>query len=244
MVAGRAGERGRDVGDALGYDVATEKIDPPSLVEMTAAALRKLILAGEYKPGQRLIEQHLTERLGISRPPLREAMRILQQEGLIVTFPRRGAVVTPLSADDVHEIYTLRFALDRLAIELGIPVRDPKLLQPLRLALAGLERAAGTGDREQLLEQNINFHTAMCGLAAHRRLTQAYSALTLQLRLCMAMNLRLREQVHGNLEENVARHRVLLELAEQGKRKELLVAIAEHGDRTFMEHLEDMIERE
>jgi len=60
----------------------------------------------------------------------------------------------------------------------------------------------------------------------------------------MAMNLRLREQVHGNLEENVARHRVLLELAEQGKRKELLVAIAEHGDRTFMEHLEDMIERE
>src|SRR5207302_3628963 len=125
---------------------------------MTAAALRKLILAGEYKPGQRLIEQHLTERLGISRPPLREAMRILQQEGLIVTFPRRGAVVTPLSADDVHEIYTLRFALDRLAIELGVPVRDPSLLEPLRAALEEMDHAAAAEDLERLLECNIAFH--------------------------------------------------------------------------------------
>lgn len=229
---------------ALGYEVASEQINPPSVVETTAGALRKWILAGDYKPGERLIEQRLTERLGISRPPLREAMRILQQEGLVVTFPRRGAVVTPLTAEDVHEIYTLRFALDRLAVELGVPVRDPKMLEPLRLALAGLERAARADDREQLLEENINFHTAMCGLACHRRLTQAYGALTLQLRLCMAMNLRLREQVHGSLVENVARHRVLLELAEQGKRRQLLAAIAKHGDRTFMGHLEEMIEHE
>jgi len=224
--------------------VATEKINSPSLVDMTAAALRKLILAGEYKPGERLIEQRLTERLGISRPPLREAMRVLQHEGLVVTFPRRGAVVTPLSAEDVYEIYTLRFALDRLAVELGVPVRDPSLLEPLRLALIGMERAVHTGDREQLLQENINFHTAMCALACHRRLTQAYSALTLQLRLCMAMNLRLREQVHGSLEENVARHRLLLELVELGKREELLAAIAEHGDRSFIEHLEELIEHE
>lgn len=224
--------------------MATEKINSPSLVDMTAAALRKLILAGDYKPGERLIEQRLTERLGISRPPLREAMRILQQEGLVVTFPRRGAVVTPLSAEDVYEIYTLRFALDRLAVELGVPVRDPSLLEPLRSALVGMERAAHTVDRDQLLQENINFHSAMCALACHRRLTQAYSALTLQLRLCMAMNLRLREQVHGSLEENVARHRLLLELVEQGKREELLAAIAEHGDRSFIEHLEELIEHQ
>jgi DNA-binding GntR family transcriptional regulator len=208
---------------------------------MTVAALRKLILAGEYKPGERLIEQRLTERLGISRPPLREAMRVLQQEGLVVTFPRRGAVVTPLSNEDVYEIYTLRFALDRLAVELGVPVRDLSLLVPLRSALAGMERAVRAGDREELLQENINFHSAMCALACHRRLTQAYSTLTLQLRLCMAMNLRLREQVHGSLEENVERHRVLLELVELGRREELLKAIAEHGDRAFIEHLEELI---
>jgi hypothetical protein len=57
----------------------------------------------------------------------------------------------------------------------------------------------------------------------------------------MAMNLRLREQVHGSLEENVERHRVLLELVELGRREELLKAIAEHGDRAFIEHLEELI---
>jgi DNA-binding GntR family transcriptional regulator len=222
---------------------ATEvgRIDPPSLVDMTAAALRKLILSGEYRPGERLVEERLTERLGISRPPLREAMRILQQEGLVVTFRRRGAVVTPLDAQDVHEIYTLRFALDRLAIELGVPVRDPSLLEPLRAALGEMDQAAGAGDLERLLEANIAFHTAMCGLACHRRLMQAYRALTLQLRLCMAMNLRLRERAHGNLSENVPRHQLLLDLVERGDREGLLAAVTEHGDRSFMEHLEELI---
>ncbi|HZV49814.1 MAG TPA: GntR family transcriptional regulator [Candidatus Dormibacteraeota bacterium] len=218
-----------------------DKINPPSLVDMTVAALRELILSGAYRPGERLVEERLTERLGISRPPLREALRILQQEGLVVTLPRRGAAVTPLSARDVHEIYTLRFALDRLAVELGVPVRDPALLEPLREALRGIHRAAIQGDRDRLLEENIAFHTAMCGLARHGRLMQAYRSLAFQLRLCMAMNLRLRERMYGNLEENVARHRVLLELAERGDRQGLLIAIADHGDRSFIEHLGELI---
>jgi DNA-binding GntR family transcriptional regulator len=224
--------------------MSVEKIDPPSVVDMTAAALRRLILSGEYRPGERLVEERLTERLGVSRPPLREAMRILQQEGLVVTFPRRGAVVTPLTAEDVHEIYTLRFALDRLAAELGVPVRDSALLVPLRTALEGMRQAAQRGDLERLLEENIAFHLAMCGLACHRRLLQAYRALALQLRLCMAMNLRLRERLYGNLDENVARHEVLLDLVERGDRDGLLRAIAAHGDRSFMEHLDELIQVE
>ncbi len=94
---------------------------------------------------------------------------------------------------------------------------------------------------ERLLEGNIAFHTAMCGLACHRRLMQAYRALTLQLRLCMAMNLRLRERAHGNLSENVARHQLLLDLVERGDREGLLAAVTEHGDRSFIEHLEELI---
>lgn len=218
-----------------------DRINQPSVVEMTAAALRRLIVSGEYRPGDHLVEERLTERLGISRPPLREAMRILQQEGLVVTFPRRGAVVTPLDAQDVYEIYTLRSALDRLAVELGVPVSDPSLLEPLRAALREMDQAAEAGDLERLLECNIAFHTAMCGLARHRRLMQAYRALTLQLRLCMAMNLRLRERAYGNLRENVARHQLLLDLVERGDREGLLAALAEHGDRSFMEHLEELI---
>jgi len=149
--------------------------------------------------------------------------------------------VTPLDAEDVHEIYTLRFALDRLAVELGVPVRDPALLVPLRVALEEMDQAAIAGDLERLLECNIAFHTAICGLACHRRLMQVYRGLMLQLRLCMAMNLRLRQRAHGNLRENVARHQLLLDLVERGDRKGLLAALGEHGDRSFMEHLDELI---
>ena len=85
-------------------------LDPPSLVQLAADELRRMILSAELQPGERLIEERLTEHLGISRPPLREAMRILQQEGLIVVQPRRGATVTSLSDQDVFEILTLRSA--------------------------------------------------------------------------------------------------------------------------------------
>src|SRR5207248_5438477 len=111
----------------------------------------------------------------------------------------------------------------------------PSLLEPLRVALDQMGRAAAAEDLEGLLECNIAFHTAICGLACHRRLMQVYRELTLQLRLCMAMNLRLRQRAHGNLRENVARHQLLLELVERGDREGLLAALGEHGDRSFIE---------
>src|SRR5712691_11360611 len=100
----------------------------PSVVDIVVEELHTLILSGSLRPGERLVEERLTERFGISRPPLREALRVLQQEGLVQRLPRRGAIVTPLDADDVREIYSLRWALERLAIELALPVRDSAVL--------------------------------------------------------------------------------------------------------------------
>src|SRR5215204_3700181 len=78
------------------------RIDAPSLVVLAAEAIRKMILSGALAPGDRLIEERLTEELGISRPPLREALRLLQQGGLIENRPRRGSVVTTLTDQDVY----------------------------------------------------------------------------------------------------------------------------------------------
>ena len=88
--------RGRvaDSADRNGLAASTStRIDAPSLVHLAADAIRKMVLSGELAPGERLIEERLTEELGISRPPLREALRLLQQDGLIETRPRRGSVV-------------------------------------------------------------------------------------------------------------------------------------------------------
>jgi len=104
------------------------RIQQPSLVRMAAETIREMVLSGELRPGDRLVEERLTEELGISRPPLREALRLLEQEGLLLSMPRRGVIVTPLSAQDVYEIFTLRTTYERMAIELGVPCKDPELL--------------------------------------------------------------------------------------------------------------------
>ena len=106
-----------------GLEGASGGIVAPSVVDIVAEELHALIFSGSLKPGERLVEERLTERFGVSWPPLREALRLLEQEGLVERRPRRGTIVTPLDANDVREIYSLRWALERLAIELALPDR-------------------------------------------------------------------------------------------------------------------------
>ncbi|HVX45896.1 MAG TPA: GntR family transcriptional regulator [Mycobacteriales bacterium] len=209
------------------------RLNAPSLVQLATEEIRRLILSGELQPGARLIEERLTEQLGISRPPLREALRQLEHEGLIVTAPRRGATVTRLSDQDVFEILTLRSALERFAVELGVPVRDPERLRKCRDALAGMQECADRDDRAALVEAGYAFHHTIVALAGHGRVRDMYESLHRQLLLCMAMNLYTREHYYENLHEHVARHRHLLELIEAGDPKAVLAELAVHGERSF-----------
>jgi DNA-binding GntR family transcriptional regulator len=210
-----------------------DQLNPPSLVQLAAGAMRTMILSGELGPGERLIELTLTERLGISRPPLREAMRLLEQEGLIVVQPRRGATVATLTDQDVYEILTLRSALERTAVELGVPVRIPSRLQACRDALERMAEAARAEDRAALVESGYAFHASIVAVAGHRRIDEIYASLHRQLLLCMARNLYVRERYYEDLHVHVARHRHLLELVEAGDPKAVLAELAVHGERSF-----------
>lgn len=218
------------------------QISAPSVVDLVARELRALILRGELRPGERLIEERLTERFGISRPPLREALRLLEHEGLVQRQPRRGAIVTPLSADDVREIYSLRWALERLALGLAVPVDDPRRLDGLRDALTAMRAAAATGDREALLDANWRFHLELCSLPGHRRLLAAYASLMQQLRVCMAINLGFREALSGDPADSVRRHERLLALIEAGDPVALDREIEAHGDSAFMARLDEFVD--
>ena len=213
------------------------RIQQPSLVRMAAETIREMVLSGELRPGDRLVEERLTEELGISRPPLREALRLLEQEGLLLSMPRRGVIVTPLSAQDVYEIFTLRTTYERMAIELGVPCKDPELLSRCRHALDEMSAAAKIEDRAQFVRSSFEFHVSIVGLARHRRLEEAYRGLSLQLRIYIAANTRAREELNESLEENVERHRRLLAAVEQGERENVLAELANHGDRTFLEEM-------
>jgi DNA-binding GntR family transcriptional regulator len=212
---------------------AGQRIDPPSLVALAAESIRKMILSGALAPGERLIEERLTETLGISRPPLREALRLLQSDGLVVTRPRHGSAVATLTDQDVFEILTLRTGLERMAVELGVPVRDRSRLTACHEALERMERNAGDEDRGSLVENGYAFHASIVALAGHRRLSEIYRSVQQQMLLCMSRNLDARERHHENLVEHVGRHRRLLELIEAGDPHAVLAELAVHGESSF-----------
>jgi DNA-binding GntR family transcriptional regulator len=221
---------------------SSDQISVPSIVDAVVKQLRKVILSGEIKPGGRLIEERLTERFNVSRPPLREALRILQRDGIVQSLPRRGYIVVPMTAEDVREIYSLRMALERLAVELGVPVADERLLQPMREALEQMRGAAKTGEEDEMVDANGAFHAALIGLARHGRLARSYDTLLMQMRLCMAFNLKLRQRVYNDPAESVQRHASLLDCITRGDREAVLHELEHHGDRSILDHLDELVD--
>lgn len=216
-------------------------LTPPSLVEVVATELRHRVLGGQYRPGQRLSEAALAQELGVSRPPLREAMRLLQQEGLLMSEPRRGMFVPPLMPEDVREIYSLRSALENLAIDLAMPIEDKARLQPLRDAVERMKRSVHEGDLAALTVENFEFHRALTALAGHKRLQSVYESLVGQLQMCMAMNLRFRESTIGRQEDVIERHEALIDLIEAGDPAAVKHALAHHGDQSFLSDLDNLL---
>ena len=212
-------------------------VKPPSMVDLAAHSIRRMILGGDLLPGARVVENRLTQQLGISRPPLREALRRLEHEGLIRQSPHRGAVVTPLTLHDVYEIMTLRRQLEHMAIDLGVPVVETQRLERCWEALRRMERATDNRDEAELAEHKFEFHTAIVGLSGHRRLEETYRSLQLQLQLCMVLNRHARAQREETAAANVMRHRRLLRVIEGGDREALLAELERHGDQTFLKDL-------
>ncbi|SEE87646.1 GntR family transcriptional regulator [Ruania alba] len=209
------------------------RVDPPSVVSLARDAIRTMIVAGDLQPGERLIEERLTDELGISRPPLREAMRQLESDGLVEMRPRRGCVVTTMDEHDVFEVMTLRAGLERIAIENGVPVTEPDRLAPVRASLARMEADAEAEDRPSLVQDGYEFHASIVDLAGMRRLTSMYRSIQAQIVVCMSRNLYTRERYYESLVEHVARHRFLVELIESGEPEAVLAELAVHGERSF-----------
>lgn len=213
----------------------------PTLVEEVVKGITAMIMAAEFRPGERLVEERLAEIFEVSRPPIREALRILQRDGIVTSVPRKGFTVIPISADDVREIYELRWILERSALESAMPLEDLSRLQPLQRAIDRMSEEHAQSDPDEMLEANSEFHHALVALAGNSRLTAAYSTISTQLRVCMAMNLRFRRELYGDPADAVRRHQVLHDLIGAGELAALLAELQDHGDRSFMSVLDTLI---
>ncbi|MEV6345044.1 GntR family transcriptional regulator [Actinoplanes sp. NPDC051851] len=201
-----------------------------SLVELAVDRLKRDILSGRTDPGERLVEEQLTRRLGISRAPLREAMRLLAEQGLVQHIPRRGARVATLSDDDVRELYEIRDVLERHAVTSTPAAAD---LTRLRAALDTIRRATDADDRLELANAHRRFHVEVVALSGNRQLTGLYETVLVRIQLYMAVNMR-REAETARAAEGVHRHERLFAAVEHGDAAAVLAALSEHGARTYL----------
>jgi len=129
-----------------------------SLRDETVDELRRLILSGDVAPGERLSELSISERLGVSRLPVREAFRRLEAEGLLESLPRRGVRVVELDGDELSTVREVRIALELIAVRQTIEKQDPDVLAALRGSLERGRVAAAGGDTATLAAINEEFH--------------------------------------------------------------------------------------
>jgi DNA-binding GntR family transcriptional regulator len=210
--------------------VTDGELESYSLVELAFNRLSQEILSGRTDPGERLVEEQLTRRLGISRAPLREALRLLAQQGLVEHIPRRGVRVATLSDEDVRELYEVRDVLERHAAS---AVRRSPDLSGLHAALEVMRKATEAADRPAIADAHRQFHVALVGLGGNRQLSALYESVLVRLQLYMAVNLR-REAEVAQATDGVHRHERLLEAVERGDPRQIAEELTTHGARTYL----------
>lgn len=143
--------------------------------------LRRAILTGELKPGERLMEIHLANRLGVSRTPIREAIRKLELEGLVTMIPRRGAEVAQITEKSLQDVLEVRRALDALSVELACDRISPEALHALGEACDAFAAATKTKDTKKIAEADVALHDIIVQAADNSRLVSLVNNLSEQM---------------------------------------------------------------
>ena len=143
--------------------------------------LRQAILTGELKPGERLMEIHLADRLGVSRTPIREAIRKLELEGLVVMIPRKGAQVAKITEKNLTDVLEVRRALDTLAVRLACKRMDETYKKQLREACDEFAKVVKCSNTKDITEADVRFHDIINQSTGNDRLIQLVNNLAEQM---------------------------------------------------------------
>lgn len=195
-----------------------------NLVDQVADYLTDAIITQRFPPGSRVSEAGLAGELGISRAPVREAARLLESRGLLVSRPRRGFFVRTLDPLELKDVFDLRLCLERHAMERLVH----RYTEEARLALEHqVEVLCGVTDEEgetRRIEEDLRFHRLLVTLAGNRRLLKAFDDLVHELRLCIALI----AKTHEAPESIAASHHLLLDALASGDPGRCRAAIDYH----------------
>jgi DNA-binding GntR family transcriptional regulator len=161
--------------------VSRSLVNRPSVVDNVEHFLREMITRGNLKLGQRIVETRIARQLGIGQPAVREALKTLEAEGLVVRHPNRGCTVVEISPTEINQILRLRIEWEALAVELALEDWDDAKARKLRAAVERLKRAAQSGDVIEYYRYDLEFHKTLWQLSDNPFLERALSQITIPL---------------------------------------------------------------
>ena len=160
-----------------------------SLTTVVQQEIERAILAGEYEPGSKLIEATLAEKMGVSRGPVREAFRMLEEAGLVRNEKNRGVFVRSIPLEEALEIFDLRAAMDELVGRLLAQKITPAQLKEIRELVEQMEKAVKAADARNYHLLNLRFHDRLVEMAGNSKVTAIYRKLIKELSLFRRINL-------------------------------------------------------
>jgi DNA-binding GntR family transcriptional regulator len=201
------------------------------LVGQVARRLTEAIVQGRLPPGSKVVEAGIARELGVSRAPVREAARLLEQQGLLVANPRRGFFVRQFAADDIDEIYDLRLCVERHAAVLAARNLTPETRDMLRRQIDVLHETADLDDPARQVEEDYRFHRLICQVAGNRRMLRLFDDLASELRMVIGLIGRLYDDPH----EIARTHEPVLAAIEAGHPERIVAHVDHHIGHAWRE---------
>ena len=203
------------------------RLELGSLADGTYEAIRGSIIRGEFGPGDRLVETRLAAEMGVSRAPVREALKRLVEEQLVVERPRYGTFVREFDDRDFADIYNLLGAIESLAARLI--VRGRVSIAPLERLVEEMGRAAEEGDFVGVVDAEVRFHEELCAAAGNRYLSSVFHSLSGPVRMALSLD----DATYDDLADVAAEHVPLLEALGSGEEARAVFAVQSHLPATI-----------
>ncbi len=211
------------------------------LREIVFETLREALINGVLKPGERLMEIQLAEEMGVSRTPVREAIRKLELEGFVVMIPRKGAYVAGISVKDIADVFEIRTALEGLAAGLAAERITEEELEQLERILVKIGECVQTNNLEKLVEVDTEFHDTLFKASRNERLVQIVSNLREQIQRFRTTSL----STPGRMKYALDEHKKIVEAVSE-RNVELAQALArehiENAENSMLEKLNELKE--
>ena len=188
--------------------------------------LRQAILRGELKPGERLMEIQLANKLGVSRTPIREAIRKLELEGLVLMIPRKGAEVAEITEKNMRDVLEVRKALEELAVQLACEKITAEEIEEMKKAAEEFRMILKNKDITEIAEADVRFHDIIYMATDNQKLILLLNNLREQMYRYRVEYLK-REEAHPQL---IAEHAAIIEYISKGEKKAATDAMCKHID--------------